>query len=249
MHMAEEDTLSSDVDLLDNSSTGRGMHYLVVMSGGFLGEHYLIHHSQLIIGRDIDADISLADQTVSRRHAEINKSHGRVLLRDLSSRNGLFVNNLRVEEWVLRNGDLIRIGGTLLQFVDAESKMSFYVGKYPNKIFKKREHPRFSLIGLGDGYLPGEKGSVEILSIKDISRGGIAILTKNRIETGTEIQVAVYFKNKEKKMVAEGVMGSVLSSAERRGGSFMVNIRFHEAISEKNAPGLHTRLCELEQIS
>ncbi len=247
--MGEEDTLNSEVELWAESALQPGVHYLMAMSGPFLGEKYAVDQPHIVIGRNNLSGISVPDRTASRRHAEITKSHGRIIIRDLSSRNGLFINNLRVDEWVLRNGDLIRIGGSLLQFVEAESRKSFYVGKYNHQISKQRRHPRFSLIAVGDGYLTVEKLPVEVLSIKDLSRAGIGIFTRTSIETGTEIKVAIYFKNKERQMVAESVVGSTLSCKEWRGGSYMISIRFHEPITEGNSPGLHTRLTELERFS
>lgn len=247
--MGEEDTLNAEVKLSADSALQPGVHYLMAMSGPFLGEKYAVDQPQIVIGRDNLSGISVSDRTASRRHAEITKSHGRILIRDLSSRNGLFINNLRVDEWVLRNGDLIRIGGSLLQFVEAENRRSFYVGKYNHQISEQRRHPRFSLIAVGDGYLVREKTPVEVLSIKDLSRAGIGIFTRTKIENETEIKVAIYFKNKEKQIVAESVAGSTLSCNEWRGGSYMVSIRFHEPITESNSPGLHARLTELERFS
>lgn len=246
--MTEDDTLNSEADLWVDSSLRPGVHYLMAMSGPFLGEKYAIDQSQLVIGRDNTAEIAVPDRTASRRHAEISKSHGRIVIRDLSSRNGLYINNLRVEEWVLRNGDLIRIGGSLLQFVEAESRRSFYVGKYHSKVSGQRKHPRFSLIAIGDGYLTEEKVPIEILSIKDLSRAGIGIFSKSKIENEVEIKVAVYFKNQEKEIVAESMIGVVVSCNEWRGGNYMISIRFREPISENNSPGLHVRLTELEKI-
>jgi len=247
--MGDEETLNSELEVWPATALRPGLHYLMAMSGPSLGEKYAVDRPHIVIGRDNDSGISVSDRTASRRHAELSKSHGRIVIRDLSSRNGLFINNLRVEEWVLRNGDLIRIGGSLLQFVEAENRRSFYVGKYHSKVSQQRKHPRFSLIAVGDGYLTKEQIPVEVLSIKDLSRAGIGIFTKSPIESGTEVKVAVYFKNKEREMVAESIVGSAVSCNEWRGGSYMVSIRFHEPISENNSPGLNARLIELERIS
>lgn len=247
--MGNEETLNSDLEVWSDVALRPGVHYLMAMSGPYLGEKYPVDQPHIVIGRDNEAGIPVPDRTASRRHAEISKSHGRIVIRDLSSRNGLFINNLRVEEWVLRNGDLIRIGGALLQFVEAENRRSFYVGKYHPKVSQQRKHPRFSLIAVGDGYLVKEKTPIEVLSIKDLSRAGIGIFTKERIEIGTEIKVAVYFKNKEKEIAAENILGATLSCNEWRGGSYMISIRFYEPITKMNSPGLDARLTELERIS
>lgn len=68
----------------------------------------------LTIGRDPENDIVLDDRRVSRRHAEIRLRLGRYTLYDLQSTNGTFVNDRRVAEVVLSDGDRIAIGGSEL---------------------------------------------------------------------------------------------------------------------------------------
>jgi pSer/pThr/pTyr-binding forkhead associated (FHA) protein len=52
----------------------------------------------VVIGRGSDVDLALTDELISRRHAEIFEDKGRLLVRDLGSRNGTFVNNCRIQE-------------------------------------------------------------------------------------------------------------------------------------------------------
>jgi len=63
------------------------------------------------IGRDPANDIVLEDTTVSRRHAQIERQDGDVVLTDLGSSNGTFVNGRRVQQAPLRPGDEVVIGG------------------------------------------------------------------------------------------------------------------------------------------
>lgn len=64
-----------------------------------------------VIGRDADCHVTLADPLVSRRHARILVGSDRVVVEDLGSRNGVFVNGLGVREPApLRDGDRLRIG-------------------------------------------------------------------------------------------------------------------------------------------
>ena len=53
------------------------------------------------IGRDASCEVHLADNQVSRRHAEVSVLRGAWVIRDLQSSNGLFVNGHR-ELWVDR---------------------------------------------------------------------------------------------------------------------------------------------------
>jgi signal transduction histidine kinase len=68
------------------------------------------------IGRTSET-LPLSDQTVSRRHAEMTPDDGKWWIRDLDSSNGTWVNATRViQPQILRTGDQIRAGNTILLF-------------------------------------------------------------------------------------------------------------------------------------
>jgi transcriptional regulator with PAS, ATPase and Fis domain len=73
------------------------------------------------IGSDVAANVSVADPHVSRRHAEIVRTTGGVILRDLQSRNGTYVDGIAVKEVILQGTATIRVGGTTLRF-ETEAK-------------------------------------------------------------------------------------------------------------------------------
>jgi hypothetical protein len=67
------------------------------------------------IGRDQSCDLVLDDADVSRRHAYLDpRPDGRVDLQDLGSRNGSYVNGRRVDLFVLKGGEQLRFGSTVL---------------------------------------------------------------------------------------------------------------------------------------
>jgi transcriptional regulator with GAF, ATPase, and Fis domain len=68
----------------------------------------------LSIGRDEHTTLSIPDPSLSRRHCAIDAADHQVVLRDLSSKNGVFVNGCPVTERRLADGDVIRIGGSAL---------------------------------------------------------------------------------------------------------------------------------------
>ncbi|HLM02345.1 MAG TPA: sigma 54-interacting transcriptional regulator [Pyrinomonadaceae bacterium] len=68
------------------------------------------------LGRAENNEIVLSDGDVSRCHCSIKEAGGNYYLKDLDSRNGTFLNNEPVKEAVLRHGDCIRIGKTLILF-------------------------------------------------------------------------------------------------------------------------------------
>jgi hypothetical protein len=70
-----------------------------------------------IIGRGQDADLTLNDPGVSRKHAVLEEKNGRVVVRDLGSLNGIFVNDHFTREFTLQDGDQVTLGSYNLQVV------------------------------------------------------------------------------------------------------------------------------------
>lgn len=71
----------------------------------------------IVIGRVSDVDILLLDEKVSRKHAKISTPGGQVLIEDLASRNGTFVNGARIRSAELKEGDQILIGSSMIKLV------------------------------------------------------------------------------------------------------------------------------------
>jgi len=64
------------------------------------------------LGRDQEANVCLLDPWVSHIHCSLDEIDGTVVVRDLNSKNGIFVNGLRVEEALLQPGDRFTLGVT-----------------------------------------------------------------------------------------------------------------------------------------
>lgn len=80
-------------------------------------ERFRLHLGDNILGRDLGADVSIDAVGVSRRHAAIEVADAVVTLRDLSSKNGTFVEGMRVTGPVrLRDNVEVRLGAVLLHF-------------------------------------------------------------------------------------------------------------------------------------
>jgi diguanylate cyclase (GGDEF)-like protein len=93
---------------------------LVVIEGMSLGSIYVLDRGSYLIGRSPDAHIHIDNFLVSRFHAELRVNAGdppHCVLRDLDSTNGTLVNDDRVEERLLQDGDKIRIGDHVLKYV------------------------------------------------------------------------------------------------------------------------------------
>jgi hypothetical protein len=69
---------------------------------------------EILIGRSVNCDISLKDETLSARHARLSFHHGQWWLEDLNSTNGTFLNNDPVKvPAVIITGDQFKCGNTL----------------------------------------------------------------------------------------------------------------------------------------
>ena len=100
--------------------TGMGGEHPVpsirVKNGPSQGQVFKIGEKPLSIGRDDACDFPLQDKGASRRHAEVFRIGDMCFIRDLDSKNGTFVNDARIGEEMLRDGDRIQIGGTVILF-------------------------------------------------------------------------------------------------------------------------------------
>jgi hypothetical protein len=71
----------------------------------------------IVIGRVSDVDVLLLDEKVSRKHAKISTHGGKVMIEDLASRNGTFVNGARIRTTELKEDDLIIIGSSTMKLL------------------------------------------------------------------------------------------------------------------------------------
>jgi hypothetical protein len=71
----------------------------------------------IVIGRVSDVDVLLLDEKVSRKHAKISTHGGKVMIEDLASRNGTFVNGARIRNTELKEGDQIIIGSSTIKLL------------------------------------------------------------------------------------------------------------------------------------
>jgi len=90
---------------------------LVVIYGLELGKKFNLNRPQIIIGRSSKADIQIDQEAVSRNHCKIINTGNAIMLRDMGSTNGTYVNDEMIDEYVLRDGDFIKIGRTIFKFL------------------------------------------------------------------------------------------------------------------------------------
>ncbi len=93
---------------------------LLVIAGPELGVSYPIADDSFLIGSDIQNQLPPAGAPVSGAHCVILRQGDDFLIRDLGGFPGTLVNDERVTERALANGDRIQAGGSLLRFVTGE---------------------------------------------------------------------------------------------------------------------------------
>jgi hypothetical protein len=80
---------------------------------------FALAEGTITIGRSADCDIQILTHFVSREHARLTVSpRGGVLIEDLGSTNGVFVNSLRIDRQELRHGDLVTVGESQFRFLE-----------------------------------------------------------------------------------------------------------------------------------
>ncbi|WP_224369309.1 FHA domain-containing protein [Hyalangium versicolor] len=115
--LEDEEPEEDEDDNPDATRTGPPIS-LQVVEGPDAGKKRRFKSVRMVVGRGKDVDLRLSDQAVSRRHLELIHGDTGTLLRDLGGATGTKVNDERVEEKLLKHGDEIVIGRTLLRFVD-----------------------------------------------------------------------------------------------------------------------------------
>ncbi len=88
---------------------------LVVTDGTRKRELALV--GRIVVGRDPSCDVTHDHSLLSRRHAEFVTAGDLVVVRDLGSRNGVFVNGSKTAEHSLKPGDIVQIGPLRAEYV------------------------------------------------------------------------------------------------------------------------------------
>jgi two-component system cell cycle response regulator len=86
-------------------------------TGAGMGCRYSLAACPVVIGRNNDCEISINDNSVSRRHVSIELRGDGYYAVDLQSMNGTFVNNIHAPICKLTDGDYLRVGNCIYRFL------------------------------------------------------------------------------------------------------------------------------------
>ena len=96
------------------------MAKLVILTQGLTGRAHELNVDRTTIGRVEDNLFQIAEASVSSHHCEVHLRGNEVLIRDLNSTNGTFINGEKITESVLKPGQTLRLGNVELK-LEAEA--------------------------------------------------------------------------------------------------------------------------------
>ena len=145
----DEDTTATGVaEPADPTQPRARRACLTVLTGAATGHIHKLQRGATLLGRAPQVEVKLPDEGVSRTHARVKVESSQMWLEDLDSRNGTFLNGIRITEpAVLKEGDKIQIGRTTVlrfSFHDEldesfhENLMSSALRDPLTKLFNKR---------------------------------------------------------------------------------------------------------------
>ena len=111
----DESTNEIDVHLLPLSMEQRPP-LLEMVSGPGAPRTLEIFADAMVLGRALDAEIPISASDLSRRHLVLTRVGPQVTLTDLGSRNGVYLNGVKVHAAVLHEGDNIQLGTVMFVF-------------------------------------------------------------------------------------------------------------------------------------
>jgi two-component system cell cycle response regulator len=97
------------------------MVLLRVLEGQEVGKGYQVNKVPVSLGRDALCDVSINDTRMSRQHAMLFYYSPNFYLKDLGSTNGTFVNDKRIKQSAIVNGDHIKVGSTVLELIVSDA--------------------------------------------------------------------------------------------------------------------------------
>jgi pSer/pThr/pTyr-binding forkhead associated (FHA) protein len=96
------------------------MAKLVILNQGMTGRAFEVNVERTTVGRVEDNTFQIADPSVSSHHAEIILKGSDLLIRDIGSTNGTFINGEKITEAVLQPGQTLRFGQVELKIDDGK---------------------------------------------------------------------------------------------------------------------------------
>lgn len=117
--------------------------WLVITSGPREGERVALYGDPIILGRAEDADVRLPERAISEHHARLFNDRGQWVVEDAGGGHDTFVNDLRIGEYALRDGDRIRIGRSILKLISGPDSDK----RCQDELFRVSTHDALTSVG------------------------------------------------------------------------------------------------------
>ncbi len=142
---------------------------LKILHGADRGKVYQELEPPLTIGREEGNDIQLNDERVSRCHFKLQRDNDRLVLTDLDSTNGTKVNGTECQLKILRHGDLIAVGRSLM-LVGSEEEIAARLAALgtENPTLSRDMSSSESSIALELNHEPKSPYPAEVMQIQDV---------------------------------------------------------------------------------
>lgn len=115
--MADDKTIIADPGASIFNPPKKSAACFVQYSGTNLGKRYVLDKPDIVVGRSPNVQIVINEQSVSRNHAKCEVGESQVVITDLGSSNGTYVNDQRISgSQALNDGDIIRLGNIVFKF-------------------------------------------------------------------------------------------------------------------------------------
>jgi pSer/pThr/pTyr-binding forkhead associated (FHA) protein len=112
----DESTMIADVGVVAKVQAGKHQSVLEQVGGPGAPRSFRLELGELLIGRALEAHVSIDSRLLSRRHVAITRSGVEYRVTDLDSANGMYLNGVKVHSAILHGGDTLQIGDVVLVF-------------------------------------------------------------------------------------------------------------------------------------
>jgi pSer/pThr/pTyr-binding forkhead associated (FHA) protein len=170
--------------LSDGSKTQFALRFI---SGKYQGGEFPIAaEREIYIGRSNELDVVLVEDMVSRKHAKISWHNDALIIEDLGSTNGTFVNGEKIKRARLKEGDRVLVGTSIVRIA-----LSAAVGVAPPSAQQEADaRVRMQSVATRTNTVKAMTGSIDELPLVDLlqlfatsKKSGVLVLTRDN-ETG-----------------------------------------------------------------
>ena len=126
----KDQTLTKPAMPPEGGEQKRNLAYLVVLAGVSAGEMFKLQEDRTVVGRGTKVRLRLNDEGVSREHCAFVRDGDKIVVTDLGSTNGTYVNGIKIDRKELSDGDKIMVGSTTI--------LKFTFHDYLDEVFQRQ---------------------------------------------------------------------------------------------------------------